>query len=176
MKRAHGFQENRGSQSTTTTSTTSMNSHHHHQNNQNSIQSQHQTVKSNAIHRPLLESHQNSSGNNGIEVVGIQNNHRQHSTNSGTATAAAYATMHPRTNLLGEYAVQHQQQQQQQQQNRPSNRHQDEHDAILGRTTVRLPTVAHLTAVAHHTLQQQQQQHSSTNTSTAKFLKRGILR
>lgn len=34
-----------------------------------------------------------------------------------------------------------------------------EHDALVGRATVRLPSAAHLAAATHHSLQQQQQQH-----------------
>ncbi|XP_075233015.1 protein interacting with Ttk69 and Sin3A isoform X2 [Lycorma delicatula] len=129
MKRAHGFQESR---SGSVSGGSSSGGH-----------------KSSSMHRSGSTS---GAEQNGVEVVGLppaahrQGNQQPPPPPPGAQLHASYATLHhSRTGLLAEYAA-------------PppprgsSSRTSEDHDALVSRASVRLPTAAHLAAAAaaHH--------------------------
>lgn len=162
MKRAHGFQENRNPTVNANNNGAQATAHHH-----TSVSKASGLHRSNATHET---SHQNGVTfikNEPLEVVGlpptahVSNRQSQQSVPppSGPSMHAGYATLHhTRTNLLNDYSST-QSAQSRTSQNQLSRNLQTstetEHEIISGiqRTSVRLPSNAHLTAtpvVPHH--------------------------
>lgn len=162
MKRAHGFQESRGSSVNSGNNGTPAATHHHSS-----------VSKTSAMHRSAAAhdtAHQNGVTfikNESLEVVGLpptahvsnRQNQQPAPPPPGSAMHTSYATLHhPRTNLLNDYSTS-QQQQSRASQNQLTRSLQvsseTEHEIITGiqRAPVRLPSNAHLTAtsvVPHH--------------------------
>lgn len=176
MKRAHGFQESRSSGSGSNNSTT----HHHSTSAKSSLHRSGSTGGSSHD-----SGHQN--GVSGLEVVGLppvahvssrQNQQQQPSSGS---LHASYATLHhPRSGLLAEYATPPPPRGSSSQLSRNLQNNSDQdHEMVTGmaRSTVRLPSAAHLAAAAGHHLQQS---HHSVNGRTNSLqqqtlgLKRGL--
>lgn len=161
MKRAHGFQETRGSSSMSNNGTSS--SGHHHP-----------TVKSSSLHRSNTSAHDTTHQNGvtfikseSLEVVGLpptahvssRQNQQPAPPPSATNMHASYASLHHRTNMLADYPGAGQTQPSRVTQNQLSRNLQvaaeTEHEIISGiqRASVRMPSNAHLTAtpvVPHH--------------------------
>nr|CAD7427734.1 unnamed protein product [Timema monikensis] len=155
MKRAHGFQESRSSSGNPKPPSGSL----HRSSSSNSHESQHQ------------------NGVSGLEVVGLppaahvssRSQHHQQQPpppQGGPHGGVSYAPMqHSRSGLLAEYASVAQPPSRGSSSNLPrsmSSSDGGDHDGQIGMTrSVRLPTAAHLAAVAvaaQHNMQQQQQQ------------------
>lgn len=122
-------------------------------------------------HRTTSHEHQNG------DVVAASTRQAAGAHHSGTYSlhhsrsgmlAAEYQTAQPAPPPRGASSMQ-----------RPHQEAAAEHEAMVGRASVRLPSAAHLAAASHHTLQQQQQQHHhATNgrptTIPQQGLKRGL--
>lgn len=176
MKRAHGFQEGRSGGSSS--SSAQSNSNHHHSS----------TSKSSSFHRSGSQggSSHDTSHQNGVaslEVVGMPpaahisgRQNSQPPPGAGTMHAS-YATLHHSrtTGLLAEYAAPPPPRSSTSQGMPRGMQSAEEHDMVTGmsRTTVRLPSAAHLAAATHQLPQTHQGRPSSLPPQTI-GLKRGL--
>lgn len=104
---------------------------------------------------------------------------------AGTHHSATYSLHHSRTSMLNEYQAQAPQppsgplaapiESRTRAMARPLQEATAEHEALVGRTAVRLPTAAHLAVAAHHPLQTHHHTNSSrSSTNMQQGLKRGL--